>query len=664
MENDAINVLFVEDDTDEVMLLQAAIRDLGASDIKLISAERLSVALDVLGRRTFDAVLFDLSLPDSSGVAGVEALLAPAGEAPIIVCTGLDDEAIAQEAIRTGAQDYLVKNPKLYGAVPRILRYAVERSRLVHATNRRVEQARRYAEILLTKVIAVADGGLAITNAAGKFLVANPALAELCGRDRSDLTGRDWTDILPEEFRRSLLEDYRQSIETEGEFERERLTIRHKDGGDIEISMRSVFLKLGEGSSGRVLSFGSVASSKEPCVCDDQSGQFLEKLRHYIGDTPTLLAAGRIQTVGLQKVRSALGDNWQDIAERVYMIAEKTIAERLSSEDSFTRNKGGDFIIVFARLSEEEAQQTAQAIGQSIRLKILGSAAEEGLSDSELSPATRSEIADVSSDSQSIELTPEELRDSAETAGIVTDKIKTSLERVRATTRAMLSDLGSSCRSRLREVQMRDRKTATLMIHDLDPETRALCKRIISTAGDSPSVTAEIDFIVLGCAAQKIYELGVKKLPLVAVDVHYSTLNDNTLCNKYLSICQSLDEMATSSLVFNLLRVPPNTHTTRIAWFSSALKPYSRLRMMRIRRPSLGSLVLSDADIAMIMLDYNDVMSVFYRDLDQAKEFVGQVRDFGARVLVDRVGTANARHLFRDLDVDFISYELEPAQVA
>ena len=86
--------------------------------------------------------------------------------------------------------------------------------------------------------------------------------------------------------------------------------------------------------------------------------------------------------------------------------------------------------------------------------------------------------------------------------------------------------------------------------------------------------------------------------------------------------------------------------------------------MIQIRRPNLGALDLKEADIALLSIDHNDIMSVFYRDLDKAKEFVKQVHDSGARILVDRVTSANGGHLFRDLNIDFISYELKVAMVA
>lgn len=654
-----ITVLLVEDDADEVLLLEEAMRAAEANDIALIPVDRLEAALRILGERNVDAVLLDLSLPDSSGIEGVEAILPLAGEAPVMVCTGLNDDAIAQEAIRVGAHDYLVKNPKLYGAVPRILRYTVERSRLVHAANRRVEQARKYTEMLLTKVISVVDAGLAITDESGKFLVVNPVMAELCGDSCNNLLGRTWTDILAEEQRAPELAAYRRSMSGEDSYERERIEICPSTGGKVAVSLRSVIVKISDDNVCRVLSFGkqSIRGGTGP-------NDFAEQLKGRVGAAPARLAAGRIQTIGLQNVRATLGDRWDAISARVYEIGERCVAKHLSPQDAFMRNESGDFIICFAQLTETEAWQKAQAISRDIHKKILGDAADDLFADCALSPDLRDSIANLESDANPIQLTPDELKNPTQLAELVTDKIKASAVRVKANTEAMLADLHRSCKARLREVQKRDRKVATLMVHELDPDDRARAERLICTTGDCPEMTSEVDFIVLGSAAQRIHELAAGKIPLIAVEVNYSTLDDPALCKRYLSICRSLDRRVSSSLVFRVKGVPPDTHTSRVGWVAATLRPHARLCMLQLTKPSLGALDLRDAEIAVIAIDYADLMSAFIRDRDRAKDFIRQAHAFGSRVLVDRVNSVNGNHLFRDLNVDFISYDLETALVA
>ena len=77
--------------------------------------------------RNFDAILLDLSLPDSCGLKTVEQANAVAPQVPIMVMTGLDDEGTAIDAVRGGAQDFLIKGHVDGRLLARSIRYAMER---------------------------------------------------------------------------------------------------------------------------------------------------------------------------------------------------------------------------------------------------------------------------------------------------------------------------------------------------------------------------------------------------------------------------------------------------------------------------------------------------------------------------------------------------------
>src|SRR6202020_3302931 len=75
-------------------------------------------------------VLLEMGLPDGHGLDTVRRAHAAAPGVPMIVLTGLDDEALAAEAMKEGAQDYLIKGQIENRALPRALRYAIERQRM------------------------------------------------------------------------------------------------------------------------------------------------------------------------------------------------------------------------------------------------------------------------------------------------------------------------------------------------------------------------------------------------------------------------------------------------------------------------------------------------------------------------------------------------------
>ena len=145
---------------------------------------------------------------------------------------------------------------------------------------------------------------------------------------------------------------------------------------------------------------------------------------------------------------------------------------------------------------------------------------------------------------------------------------------------------------------------------------------------------------------------------MIVVAVHYSTLTEKALFSNYASVCQSLDRRATLTLVLNIKDFPQDISTSKLASAATALSPFSRLRMIQMRKPDLGSLDLREAGIALVATEYDTTLGAFYRDPFKCRKFVRKVHEAGARIVVDRVTRKDGGHLFRDLDVDFISYEL------
>ncbi len=657
MHEGPIKFLLVEDDEDEVFLIGEAIRDAGATDIALEHAETLQVALNKLAAGIFDAVLLDLSLPDSSGVEGVASVARAAGKVPVIVCTGLNDEGVGQDAIRLGAQDYLVKNPRLYGAIPRILRYTVERNRLINLANEKVEQAKQYTELLLTKVIAIANSGLGITDCDGTFSLVNPALADLVDSSIVDLVGTSWTDLLTEGERAAELGRYRRSFSRSATYDRNRLTLQRKDGGTIEVPLQSVLVEFDDSRICRVLSFGSPAKSKSDLAATSPGPQIINELKIGVSDDGAPVATSRLRIVGLQALKAELGDRWDSIAEKVTSLAENTIARHLSSGESFTCNQDGDFIICFDGLGEQEARFKTQAISQEIRQRILGGDDGSDLADCELDPTILSTLADIRTETHALEVPPEEVAVSLDFSALVTRKIEEAAAGARANTNTILAQIQKSCRSHLREAQQRGGKGASLMIHDFDPDTRQWIAQLNNTTNDHAETAVELDSITLGSAAEYIYGLGATKVPLIAVDIHYSTIANKDLFEKYAAICQSLDARATQSLVFNITDLPPNIRSPELASAANAVAPYSRLQMIQLKTADLGNLDLPKAAIRLVGIDYADVLECYVRDKSECRGFVKKVQKAGVRLIVDKITTQDYSFLFSDLGVDFISYE-------
>lgn len=128
-----IGILLVEDNLADARLMTETLRDVAIPESVIIRVVRtLADALTEMRRYSFTCVLLDLNLPDGQGVGNVEALRAIDRRVAIVVLTGMDDERIAADAIRLGAQEYLIKGHFDGPKILRLIRHAVERNKHVH----------------------------------------------------------------------------------------------------------------------------------------------------------------------------------------------------------------------------------------------------------------------------------------------------------------------------------------------------------------------------------------------------------------------------------------------------------------------------------------------------------------------------------------------------
>ena len=133
-----ISILLIEDDVAEAKLLQEILKNFHLNRFLLSHVKRLQIGVNLLKQERFDLVLLDLTLPDSRGLASVELLVNNFPHLPIVVLTNTKDERLAVEAVRQGAQDYLVKREINVDVLVRSIQYAIERQKasdLLRETN-------------------------------------------------------------------------------------------------------------------------------------------------------------------------------------------------------------------------------------------------------------------------------------------------------------------------------------------------------------------------------------------------------------------------------------------------------------------------------------------------------------------------------------------------
>ncbi len=158
MSESPVKILLIEDDVAEARLLQEILKSFNLTLFSLTHVKRLQEALERLKEDYFDVILLDLTLPDSQGLTSLELLVERFPHLPIVVLTNTNDDRLAIEAVRQGAQDYLVKRHINIDVLVRSLQYAIERQRvsdLLRETNENLvnQIKQKTAELMKAKEI-------------------------------------------------------------------------------------------------------------------------------------------------------------------------------------------------------------------------------------------------------------------------------------------------------------------------------------------------------------------------------------------------------------------------------------------------------------------------------------------------------------------------------
>jgi len=122
-----INILVIDDLEEDAKLVKVFLKQASLRH-EFFYAETLYEGIEVCEENDIDLVLLDLSLPDSRGLRTLESFLERnPKDLPVVVMTGTSNEMVGEQAIRAGAQDYLVKGEFDYKLLGRAIRQAMAR---------------------------------------------------------------------------------------------------------------------------------------------------------------------------------------------------------------------------------------------------------------------------------------------------------------------------------------------------------------------------------------------------------------------------------------------------------------------------------------------------------------------------------------------------------
>jgi diguanylate cyclase (GGDEF)-like protein/PAS domain S-box-containing protein len=359
-----MRVLLIEDNLGDAGLLRRMLEDEGSNNAELILVNSMGEAETRLAQDTFDIVLLDPGLPDTQGLQSIRRIHAVAPRLPLVVLTGFDDDTLAAQALREGAQDLLIKGRIEGRGLLLALRYAIERNAMEESLFAEKERA----QVTLNSI----GDAVVCTDSSGNITFLNLVAENLSGWSRQEALGRPMPEVL-----RILDAQTHEAIPNRVAVVQRNRTehlpsncvLRHRDGRDIPIedSVSPIHDRQGQ-VCGAVIVFRDVTVARalemekiHSAEHDFLSGLPNRKLLKDRIDFAIALARRHMKKLavlfldldGFKQVNDSLGHL---VGDKLLQSVASRLTECVRGTDTVSRLGGDEFVVL---LSEVELAEDA-----------------------------------------------------------------------------------------------------------------------------------------------------------------------------------------------------------------------------------------------------------------------------------------------------------------
>ena len=284
--NETIKILLVEDDELDQKTVR---RHLAKADqfgciFECELAGDLSSAVNKITSSSFQIILLDLNLPDSNGLATFNKIKSLT-HAAIIILTGQHDQKISFEALKDGAQDFLIKGGFDQDVLHRSIRYSLQRAQI----NEELKAAKEHAE----QIIIFAQEAFVAVDEHGRIIEWNPEAEKTFGWSRNEILGRKLVEtIVPVAFREEYSKEHARFMATgENHFmgKHIELSALHKNGTEFSVELTLNSLKKIDGE----LTFNAfIQDITERKKIEHIKNEFISMASHELRTPMAIIQAG------------------------------------------------------------------------------------------------------------------------------------------------------------------------------------------------------------------------------------------------------------------------------------------------------------------------------------------------------------------------------------
>jgi PAS domain S-box-containing protein len=396
---------------------------------------------------------------------------------------------------------------------------------------------------LLAKVFSSVDAAVLIISSAGRIVMTNRACDLLLGYAPNAMVGRNSIEMVASNERARVAPLVNQQKVDEHDISY-RATVLRADGSAFEALISSVIATTRDAKKFRIITLRPSADGSGPTGSHSES-------------------VGRIKLVGLDEVRTALGDRWPAAAQRAMATAETVIKRHCGPHDSFSRADDTSFLMCFGTLSEEESSFRAAMIGREIRNRLIGQGEDPD------NAYVRSVAAVVRF--------PDRRGSNASFQATLLNGLDKQLERLEQQARQTLTDVLASAACDLEPVFGHDASQVVARQVLIPAKVQRQVASALAILPKKESQAFDLDGLLIGLAAQyAVSGLALGKAIPLLVEISFDIFATRAATERFLVMCTKIDARVSTRLIMLLSSLPEGLPRSRLQDCINRLRPFCR----------------------------------------------------------------------------------------
>jgi PAS domain S-box-containing protein len=480
-------------------------------------------------------------------------------------------------------------------------------------------------------VFLCVDAAVGIVGDDGRILMTNPSMDRLLGYKPNALVGHNWLDFIAPSSRAKVSVVRQRQIEDSKDSTVE-ATLLTSNGTEVSAKLSSTLLERHDLKRFRVvtiLPLAAQSASVEPPVIRPRPTAASAQPKVASAELPAtspkplrVQVVGKIRLIGLEEVKSALGDRWPAAAERAMAAAEHIIKQRCGPRDNYGRTEDSGFVICFADATEEEAAFHAAMIARDIKNKLIGQ-------------GETASAAHVSAITDSVQLPDEPNQSISQLAGMIEQRMTARLAAIESAARENLKAAVEQAACEMEAIHGRERNEILAHYARLPA---LLERRMYSALAALPVAECkdfDIDTLMLGLATEEASRglLNGSNQP-VLVTVSFDIFNTRGRTDHYIAGCQKLDPRLRRRLILILTDLPDGIPRSRVLQCVTRLRPFCRGVGFAVSELEAPPVDLSNAGVPIVTLMAENLRGTDGNAKAKLAKLIGTLHANRARLLV------------------------------